>query len=91
MPKKLVFPAYFRHFRPEKNVFRESGSVTFKVLSLCIISVQNFMKKYKVQLEIFKKYRFPAKIGCSGDFSRVPASKISFIDNQTVFDGGHCY
>ena len=27
--KKSVFPAYFRHFRPEKNVFRKSGSVTF--------------------------------------------------------------
>ena len=27
--KKPVFPAYFRHFRPEKNVFRESGSATF--------------------------------------------------------------
>ena len=27
--KKPVFPAYFRHFRPEKYVFRKSGSVTF--------------------------------------------------------------
>ena len=27
--KKLVFPAYFRHFRPEKYVFRKSGSVKF--------------------------------------------------------------
>ena len=27
--KKPVFPGYFRHFRPEKNVFRKSGSVTF--------------------------------------------------------------
>ena len=65
--KKPVFPAYFRHFQPEKNVFRKSGSVTFKMLPFRI-SVQNFMKKYKVQLEKFKKYRFPVKIGCSGDF-----------------------
>ena len=43
-----------------------------------------FHEKYKVQLEKFKKYRFPAKIGCFGDFYRVPASKISFIDNLTV-------
>ena len=28
--KKPVFPAHFRHFWPEKNVFRKSGSVTFK-------------------------------------------------------------
>ena len=27
--KKSVFPAYFWHFRPEKYVFRKSGSVTF--------------------------------------------------------------
>ena len=27
--KKPVFPAYFRHFRPEKYVFQKSGSVTF--------------------------------------------------------------
>ena len=27
--KKPVFPAYFRHFRPEKYVLRKSGSVTF--------------------------------------------------------------
>ena len=29
MAKQPVFPAYFRHFRPEKYVFRKSGSVTF--------------------------------------------------------------
>ena len=34
--KKTVFPAYFRHFRPEKNVFRKSGSITFWTLSFCI-------------------------------------------------------
>ena len=51
--KKSVFPAYFRHFRPEKYVFRKSGSVTFQTLPFCI-SVQN----YKVQLQKFKKYRF---------------------------------
>ena len=55
--KKPVFPAYFRHFRPEKYVFRKSCSVTFQVLPFCI-NVQNFMKKYKVQLRKFKKYRF---------------------------------
>ena len=55
MPKN-GFPAYFRHFQPE-NVFRESGSVTFKVLPFHI-SVQNFMKEYKVQLVKLKKYRF---------------------------------
>ena len=48
--QKPVFPAYFRHFRPEKYVI-------YKVLAFCI-SVRNFMKKYKVQLEKFKKYRF---------------------------------
>ena len=55
--KKPVFPAYFRHFWPEKYVFRKSGSVTFRALPFCI-SVPNFMKKYEVQLEKFKKYRF---------------------------------
>ena len=59
--KKTVFPAYFRHFRLEKYVFRKSGTVTFQTLPFCS-SVQNFMKKHKVQLEKFKKYRF------SGDF-----------------------
>jgi hypothetical protein len=29
MAKKPVFPAYFRHFWPEKYVFRKSGTVTF--------------------------------------------------------------
>ena len=55
--KKNGFPAYFRHLRPEKYVFRKSGSVTFQILSFCI-SVQNFMNKYKVRLQKFKKYRF---------------------------------
>ena len=27
--KKPGFPAYFRHFRPKKNIFRKSGLVTF--------------------------------------------------------------
>ena len=48
-------------------LFRKSGSLKFKVLPFGI-SVQNFMKKYKVQLEKFKNYRFPRKIGCSGNF-----------------------
>ena len=34
--KKPGFPAYFRHFRPEKNFFRKSGSVTFWALPFCI-------------------------------------------------------
>ena len=55
--KKPGFPAYFRYFRPKKNFFRKPGSVTFWTLLFCI-SVQNFMKKYKVQLEKFKKYHF---------------------------------
>ena len=55
--KKPVFPAYFQPFRPEKFFFQKSGSVTFWTLSFCV-SVQNFMKKYQVQLEIFKKYCF---------------------------------
>ena len=88
--KEPVFQAYFQHFRPEKYILQKSGSVTFKVLPFCI-SVQNFMKKYKVQLEKFKKYCFPAKIGCSGDFKRVPATEISFIDNWFMLDGWHCY
>ena len=58
--KKPVFPAYFRHFRPEKYVFRKSGSLTFQTLAFCI-SVPNFMKIYTVQLEKFKKCRFSSK------------------------------
>ena len=34
--KKPGFPAYFRYFRPEKNFFRKSGSVTFWGLPFCI-------------------------------------------------------
>ncbi len=41
--KKPVFPAYFRHFRPEKIFFRKSGSVTFWALPFCII-VQKIRK-----------------------------------------------
>ena len=41
--KKPVFPAYFRHFRPEMNFFRKSGSVTFWALPFCII-VQKIRK-----------------------------------------------
>ena len=36
MAKKPVFPAYFRHFRPEKYVFPKSGSVTFWAMPFCI-------------------------------------------------------
>ena len=54
---KCAKTAYFRHFRPEKNVFRKSDSVTFWILPFRII-VQNFMKKYEVQLKKFKKYCF---------------------------------
>ena len=52
--KKPVFPAYFRHFWPKIFFFQKSGSVTFLALPFCIF-VPNFMKKYQVQLEIFKK------------------------------------
>ena len=38
------------------------------------------MKKYKVQLEKFKKYHFSGEISRSGDFKKVPATKISLID-----------
>ena len=68
--QKLVFPAYFSHFLQEKYVFSKIGLchiLGIAILWFCI-SVQNFMKKYKVRLGKFNKYLFSAKIGCSGDF-----------------------
>ena len=50
MPKKR-FSGIFPAFSAGKI------SVTFSTLSFCV-NVQNFMKKYQVQLEIFKKYCF---------------------------------
>ena len=77
MAKKSVFPAYFRHFRPEKYVFRKSGSVKFYTLAFCI-SVPNFMKKYKVQLENFKKYRFSDEIRLLRRFLKSSGYKNQF-------------
>ena len=77
MAKKPVFPAYFRHFRPEKYVFRKSGSVTFQILPFRI-SVQNFMKKYKVQLEKFKKYRFSGENRLFRRFLEISGYKNQF-------------
>ena len=76
--KKPIFPAYFRHFRPEKYVFQKSGSVTFKTLPFCI-SMQNFMKKYKVQLEKFKKYRFSGENRLFRRFLESSGCKNQFI------------
>jgi len=39
------------------------------------------MKKYKVQLEKFKKNRFSGDIRLFRRFLESPASKISFIEN----------
>ena len=35
--KKPVFPAYFRHFRPKKYVFRKSGSGQSLILDIAIL------------------------------------------------------
>ena len=55
--------------------------------SVCKISWKNI--KYSSRNS--RNTVFPAKIGCSSDFQRVPATKISFIDNWTMLDGWHCY
>ena len=57
MPKNQFFRHISGIFGRENTFFRKSGSVTFQTLAFCI-SVPNFMKKYKVQFEKFKKYRF---------------------------------
>ena len=72
--QKPVFPAYFRHFRPEKKFLQNRAPSLW-------ISVQNFMKKYKVQLEKFKKCHFFRR-----KFRRFLES---YIDNLTMLDGGH--
>ena len=55
--KKPIILAYFRHFWPEKMFFENRAQSPFIYYHFCI-SMQNFMKKCKVQLEKFKKYRF---------------------------------
>ena len=52
--QKPVFTVYFRHFRPEKNVFSKIGLrhiLDIAILHLCA-------KFHKVQLQKFKKYGF---------------------------------
>ena len=65
--KKPVFPAYFRHFRPEKNFFEHRAPSHFRYYyfaSVCKISWKNI--KYSSRNS--RNTVFPAKIGCSGDF-----------------------
>ena len=88
--KKPVFPAYFQHFRPKNIFFQKSGSVTFWTLSF-YVSVQNLMKKYQVQLEIFKKYCFSGENWLFRRFLDSSGFKISFFDNWNMLDGGYRY
>ena len=90
MAKKPVFPAYFWHFRPEKYVFRKSGSVTFQTLAFCI-SVPNFMKKYKIHFEKFKKYHISDENRLFRRFLESSGYKNQFDWQITMLNGGHCY
>ena len=76
--KKPVFRSYFWLFWPEKYVFRKSGSVTFKTVPF-FMSVPNFMKKYEVQLEKFKKYRFSGENRLYRRFLESSGYKNQFI------------
>ena len=56
--QKTGFSSIFLSFLAGNEFFPKiAGSLTFWTLPFCN-SVQNFMKKYKVQLENFKKYHF---------------------------------
>ena len=80
--KKPVFPAYFRHFRPKKNFFRKSDSVTFRTLSFCV-SVQNFMKNIKYSLRYSRNTVFPAKIAVPAIFRQFWLQKSVFLTIET--------
>ena len=60
-----------------KNTFLENRAPSYFRYSH-FACVQNFMKKYKVQLEKFKKYRFSMKICCSGRFLESSSYKNQF-------------
>ena len=79
MAKKTGFSDIFPAFSGGKNMFFENRAPSyFSVLPFCI-SVQNFMKKYDYSSRNSRNTVFPAKIGCSDDFKKVPATKISLI------------
>ena len=65
--KKPVFPAYFRHFRPENMFFENWAPSHFRhcyFATVCKISWKNI--KYSSRNS--RNTVFPAKICCSGDF-----------------------
>ena len=59
--QKTGFSGIFPAFSPGK-IARKIG--LGHILDIAVF----YHEKYKVQLEKFKKCRFTAKIGCSGDF-----------------------
>ena len=61
----------FRHipvFSAGKICFLKTGLGHILDIAILHQCAKFHVKKYKVQLEKFNKYRFTAKIGCSGDF-----------------------
>ena len=77
MPKNL----FFRHISGifgRNFFFQKSGSIKFWPLSFCA-SVQNFMKKYQVQLEIFEKYCFSGENWLFRRFLDSSGFKIKFF------------
>ena len=65
--KKPIFPAYFRHFRPEKYIFQKSVShiLDNAILHQC---AKFHEKNIKYSSRNSRNTVFPEKIGCSGDF-----------------------
>ena len=64
--KKLVFPAYFRYFRPEK-IFSEIGLRHFLGITI-LHKCAKFHEKIKYSSRNSRNTVFSAKIGCSSDF-----------------------
>ena len=87
--KKLWFPVYFRHFRPEKNPFWQHQArwlLSYHYFaSVCQISAKNIAPVSRYAW----KPIFPAFSVSSGDFWTVPGAKKAITANSTPVLGGH--
>ena len=82
--KKLVFPAYFRHFWPEKNFSQKLDLAIFWAL-LIRVFVQKIRKNKRWNLEKMLKNRFFRHI--SGTFGR----KKKFFENRSPSYFRYCH
>ena len=84
MPKNRFFRHISGIFGRKNMFFEKSGSVIFQILPFCI-SVPNYVKKYKVQLDIQEMPFFGRKSAVPETFRKFRLQKSVFLTNEPCF------